>query len=73
MGEIINPKQNKISEIVNGLMKEGGDHAEQYVTRQGKETVTKVDTHEVNFTHRQYKKQDGSDGKQTLTFKELNQ
>lgn len=73
MEELMNPHNNKISQIVDDLMKEPGDHAEQYVTRQGKETVTKVDTHKVNFTHRQYKKQDGSNGKQTLTFKELNQ
>ena len=53
------------------LIKNPNDHVERYMTPQGKEIVTKVDTQEMNATHRQYLKKDGTPGKQTLTFKEV--
>jgi len=55
----------------NPLIKAPGDKLEQYKTPTGN-VITKVDTTEINFTHRQYNKKDGSKGKQTITFKQIN-
>lgn len=55
----------------NPLIKNSGDKLEQYKTLKG-DVITKVDTEEINITHRQYNKKDGTQGKQTITFKQIN-
>ena len=69
--EITSPLQFLDGTYGGNIIKQEGDHAEQYMTEHGREIVTKANTHEVNVTHQQYLRKDGTKGKQTITFKEL--
>lgn len=56
----------------SSIIKSPGDKIEQYMTPKG-DVITKANTAETNFTHRQYCKSDGTPGKQTITFKQIDE
>ena len=69
--EITSPLQFLDGTYGGDIIKRKGDRAEKYMTEHEREIVTKASTHEVNVTHQQYLRKDGTKGKQTITFKEL--
>lgn len=69
--ELVKKAEDAITQInTSRLIKAPGDEAKQYMTPKG-DVITKVNTAETNYTHRQYNKKDGTKGKQTITFKQI--
>lgn len=52
------------------LIKQPGDRIEQRMTPKY-DVITHIDTNELNATHRQYSKKDGTKGKQVLILKQI--
>ena len=65
MNEIV--KQINTVSKPGSLIKVPGDSVTQYMT-DNRNIITKADTQDLKFTHRQYMKKDGTPGKQTITF-----
>lgn len=58
--------------IINENLKEPGDKLTQEI-KPGGDVITKLNTKEKKATHRQYKKKDGTLGKQTIIIMQPDQ
>lgn len=58
------------SQATSRLIKQPGDSVERHMSPKG-DVITRVKTKELNVTHRQYSKKDGTKGKQVLILKQI--